>query len=203
MQRTSFLLFSLSLSLSIAASACSGKTLDGGSTGDTSGAGTGQGSGEHADENGHGTTAGADLEIPDMPVTGTIARQMFEAKANNLEFSKRENQWFLSLHSYEVDCGTVAGKMDPAEAMVINIGAVEPKAGTFTIKRADGHGASLQLGVYDTSGKSDTRVVESGSFRIDNWDDTPGATVTGGLKLIADDESAVAGTFTAKVCAPR
>jgi hypothetical protein len=202
MQRTSFLIL-LSLLGAFGVSACAGKTLDGGSTGDTAGAGTGQGADEHADENGHGSTEGVDLTIPDAPVTGKIAGQSFEAKTIDLAFSKRENQWFLSIHNYEIDCGTLAGTMDAAEAMVVNIGAVAPQAGTFTITRADGHGASLQLGVYDTTKKSDTRVVENGSFRLDNWDETPGATVTGGLKLLADDESAVAGTFTAKVCAPR
>ena len=87
--------------------------------------------------------------------------------------------------------------------MVVNVGSIEPSAGTFTIAYADGHGASLQLGVYDTTGKSDIRAVQSGTLRLDNWDETPGATITGGLKLVADDESAVGGTFTAKVCAPR
>jgi hypothetical protein len=199
MQRTSFLILSLFLW------ACSGKTLDGGSTGDTSGAGTGQAAGgdKQANENGHGSTEGADVTIPDGPVTGTIAGRTFEAKSINLEFSKRENQWFLSIHNYESDCGNVAGTMDAAEAMVVSIGGVEPKAGTFTIAYADGHGASLQRGVYDTTTKSDTRAVQSGSFRLDTWNETPGATVTGGLELLADDESAVAGTFTAKVCAPR
>jgi hypothetical protein len=195
MQRTSFLIL-----LSLLVTACSGKTLDGGSTGDTAGAGTG----EHANENGHGTTGGADVEIPEAPIAGWIGGQTFEAKSMNLAFSKRENQWFLSIHNYEVDCrGVVPGKPDAAEMMVVTIGAVDPKSGTFTIKRADGHGASLQLGVYDTTGKSDTRVVENGSFRLDTWDETPGATITGGLKLLADDDSAVAGTFTATVCAPR
>ena len=199
MQRTSFLIL-LSLLSASGVSACSGKTLDGGSTGDTAGAGTG----EHANENGNGNTAGADTTIPEAPIAGWIGGQDFEAKSIKLEFSKNENQWFLSIHNYDTDCrGVVPGKPEPAEMMVVTIGAVEPKSGTFTIKRADGHGASLQLGVYDTTGKSDTRVVQNGSFRLDSWDETPGATITGGLKLLADDDSAVAGTFTATVCAPR
>lgn len=195
MQRTSFLI----LLSSLLVGACAGKTLDGGTTGDTAGAGTG----EHAGENGGGSTAATETEIPDAPITGSIGGQAFEAKSMNLAFSKRDNQWFLSIHNYAIDCGRVEGKMDNAEAMVVNVGAVEPKAGTFTIERADGHGASLQLGVYETTGKSDTRVVESGSLRLDNWDETPGATISGGLNLFADDESAVGGTFTATVCAPR
>jgi hypothetical protein len=198
MQRTSFLTASLFLFLS----ACAGKTLDGGSTGDTTGAGTGAPADDHSNENGHGTSNGADGEIPDAPVAGWIGGRTFEAKTIDITFSKRNNQWFLSFDNYENDCG--AGKVpDPAEAMTVSIGSVEPAAGTFVIKYADGHGATLQLGLYDTVEKADTRAVQSGTLRIDNWDETPGATITGGLKLIADDESAVAGTFTAKVCAPR
>lgn len=198
MQRTSFLTAFLFLSLS----ACSGKTLDGGSTGDTSGAGTGD---KSSGENGHGTSNGADGEIPETPIVGSIAGRSFEAKTTDLAFSKRNNQWFLNVTNYEIDCGTRSGAdpIDGPDAMVVNIGGLEPSAGTFTIEYADGHGASLQLGVYETTGKSDTRVVQSGTLRLDNWDETPGATITGGLKLIADDQSAVGGTFTAKVCAPR
>jgi hypothetical protein len=207
MQRTSFLTALLFLSVSV--SACAGKTLDGGSTGDTQGAGTGNGNDgtgaaadDHSNENGHGTSNGADGEIPNAPVFGWIAGQTFEPKTIDLTFSKRNNQWFLSLANYDNDCG-VGPVGDPAEAMAVSIGAVEPKAGTFFIKYADGHGASLQRGVYDTTAKSDTRTVQSGTVRLDNWDETPGATITGGLKLIADDESAIGGTFTAKVCAAR
>jgi len=201
MQRSSFLIL-LSLLVAPALCACSGKTLDGGSTGDTTGAGTGSPA-EPSGGNGRGTTAGTDVEIPDAPVTGSIGGKAFEAKNVDLTFSKKQNQWFLNVTNYAIDCGAVDGSRNAAEAMVVNIGGVEPKAGTVTIRYADGHGASLQLGVYDTMEKSDTRVVQNGSLRLDNWDETPGATITGGLNLMADDESSVAGTFTAKVCAPR
>ena len=189
MQRTSFLTVSLFLLLS----ACSGKTLDGGSTGDTAGAGTGQGA---AKENESG-------EIPDGPVAGRIAGRAFETKTVQLAFSKRNNQWFFNVTNYENDCGTNPSGFDGTDAMTVNIGGVEPSAGTFVIEYGDGHGASLQYGVFDESKESDTRAVQSGTFRLDNWDETPGATITGGLRLVADDESAVGGTFTAKVCAPR
>lgn len=198
MQRTSFLTAFLFLSLS----ACAGKTLDGGSTGDTSGAGTGE---KSTGETGQGTgtgTRGTDAAIPETPVAGSIGGKTFTPKNTDLTFSKRNNQWFLSLDNYANDCGT--GPVgDAAEAMTVNIGGLEPKAGTFTIEYADGHGATLQLGVYDTTEKSDTRPVQTGTLRLDNWDETPGATITGGLKLVADEESSVGGTFTAKVCAPR
>lgn len=201
MQRTSFLTASLVLLLPAFVAACSGKTLDGGSTGDTTGAGTGEGDGPGGRENGAGNTNGGG-EIPDVPVDGYIGGKRFEAKNTDLTFSKRNNQWFLSLDNYANECGAGAVP-DPAEAMTVNIGGLEPASGTFTIAYADGHGASLQLGVYDSSDKADIRTVQSGSLRLDNWDETPGATITGGLKLVADDQSAIMGTFTAKVCAPR
>jgi hypothetical protein len=198
MQRTTFLtaLFLFSLN------ACAAKTLDGGSTGDTKGAGTGAESGE----NGAGNTNGADGEIADAPVVGNIAGQTFELKNADVTFSKRNNQWFLSLDNYANDCGSMGStRPDGAESMTINVGGLAPEAGTFTIKYGDGHGATLQYGVFEASDtrKPDTRVVQTGTLRLDNWDETPGATITGGLKLVADDMSAVAGTFTAKVCPAR
>lgn len=189
MQRTSFILASLFLLLA----GCAGKTLDGGSTGDTSGAGTGQGADPSKETDG---------EMADTPVAGQIAGKPFAPKTIDVTFSKRNNQWFLSFANYENECGT-GNVPDPAEAMAVNVGGLEPAAGTFTIKYADGHGASLQLGIYDSSEKSDTRTVQSGTLRFDNWDETPGATITGGIKLFADDESSIVGTFSAKVCAAR
>jgi hypothetical protein len=198
MQRSSFLTVLFFLALS----ACAGKTLDGGSTGDTTGAGTGAPEENGAGGGGPGTNDGAGGAIADAPVTGRIGGRTFEPKNIDITFSKRNDQWFLSLDNYANDCGT--GPVgDAAEAMTVNVGGLEPRAGTFIIKYADGHGATLQLGVYDESKKSDTRPVQTGTVRLDSWDETPGATITGGLELVADDESAIMGTFTAKVCAPR
>ena len=61
------------------------------------------------------------------------------------------------------------------------------------------------LGVYEgTEGKEpDARTVTSGTVVLDSWDETPGAEIAGKLKLVADEESAVEGTFTAKVCPAR
>lgn len=201
MLRTTFLTFILCAS---SLAGCMAKTLDGGSTGDTAGAGTG--TGEDTGGKGHGTTNGADGEIADMPVAGWIAGRTFEAKTIDLTFSKRNNQWFLSLDNYANDCGSMGPNPgDGSEAMTVNVGGLEPAAGTFFIAYGDGHGATLQYGVYPADGpkKPDTRPVQSGTVRLDTWDETPGATITGGIKLVADDESVIMGTFSAKVCPPR
>lgn len=170
-------------------SSCAAKTLDGGSTGDTSGAGT-----------------GAPADIAQTPVAGKAGGKVFEAKTIDLAYSNKNSQWFFSIDNYENDCGTYPGtRPDPSEAMTITVGAVQPAAGTYPIKYADGHGATFQIGVYEAkdNAKPDTRPVQSGTLQLDTWDETPGASITGAIKLVADDDSVIEGTFTAKVCPAR
>lgn len=199
MQRISFLTGLLLLSLSVSVSACAAKTLDGGSTGDTSGAGSANGS-----TSGAGAAAGAD--IADAPLSGTIAGRPFEAKAIDIYFDNGAGQWLLSIDNYASDCGTI-GKVRPesSSAMTVNVVGIDPAAGAIPIAPGRARYATLQLGVYEASeGKEpDTRNAKSGTLVLDTWDETPGAAITGKLKLVADEESAIEGTFTAKVCPAR
>jgi hypothetical protein len=169
--------------LSIVLSACTAEKLDGGSTGDTK--------------------AGAD--IADAPLSGTIAAQPFEAKSVDIYFNERAGQWLLSIDNYEGDCGSIKDRPPSDESMTVNVVGLDPAAGAIPIAPGVTRYATLQLGVYMASeGKEpDTRNAQSGTLVLDSWDETPGATIAGKLKLVADDESAVEGTFTAKVCPAR
>lgn len=183
MKRSLFLLLGSFASLSLLG--CAAQTLDGGS---------GQGSSS-------GSSTAGDT-IADAPLAGTVAGRTFEAKAIDVHYSSRNGQWFLSIDNYENDCGSMKAQPDPATAMTVNVGAVEPKAGSFPIAYGDGHGATFQIGVYETAQKAETRPVQSGTLRFDTWTDTPGSTIKGALKL-SGQESELEGTFVAKVCPAR
>jgi hypothetical protein len=134
-------------------------------------------------------------------VSGTIDGRALEPKAIYLHYSNANSQWFFTIDNYDNDCGTMKDRPDPATAMVVTIGKVEPKAGSSAIAYADGHGATFQVGVYDTTNKATTYSVKSGTLRFDTWNDNPGTQIGGALKL-ASDEGEIEGTFLAKVCAP-
>lgn len=181
MKNTTFLSLLL-LSITTALSACNAQTLDGGS--------------------GQGGSSAAAQTISNRPVDGMVAGRPFEAKAVDVRWSKAQSQWFFSMDNYENDCGSRKTPPDPATSMTITVGAVEPAAGTTTLAYGDGHGATFQVGVYETADQADTRPVETGTLRFDSWDETPGAEITGAIKLEAGDD-AIEGTFVAKVCPPR
>jgi hypothetical protein len=187
----------LTLTLAITSFGCAAKTLDGGSDNNPPGSSSSSGSGSSS--GGSSNPSG----IPDKPVEGTIGGKPFAPKSVEIQYSKSAEQWFISLRNYEVTCGTLKNPK-PAEAdmLVVTVGKLDQKAGTFDIAYADGHGATFQIGVYDTTSKADTREVKTGTLRLDAWNDAPGATVTGALKL-SGEQSDVSGTFTATVCAPR
>lgn len=182
MKRTIF------LSLFLLLSACTAEKLDGGSTGDTKGAGTG---------------AGAD--ISDAPVSGFIASEPFEAKTIEIYFSERSGKWLLSMDNYEGDCGSIKSRPPSAESMTVNVVGLDANAGSIPIAPGVTRYATLQRGVYMASeGKEpDARNAQSGTLVLDSWDETPGAEIRGKLKLVADEESSVEGSFTAKVCPAR
>ena len=165
-------------------SACTAEKLDGGSTGDTKGANTG-------------------ADIADAPLAGTIASQPFEAKTTEIYFQERTGKWMLSIDNYEGNCGSVKNRPPSDESMTVNVIGLEPST-VWSIDQPNRY-ATLQLGVYMASeGKEpDARNATSGTVVLDGWDEAPGATVTGKLKLVADAESAVEGTFSAKVCPAR
>jgi hypothetical protein len=180
MHRIGFLIAFLSLS------ACTNKTLDGGSTGDTKGAGTGS-------------------EIADAPLSGTIAAQPFEAKTTEIYFNESIGQWFLSVDNYEGDCGKITNRPPSSESMTVNVVGIEPAVASIAIAPGTTRYATLQRGVYEASEgtKPDARNAQSGTLVLDTWDETEGAEIRGKLKLVADEESSVEGTFTAKVCPAR
>lgn len=178
------LLFSFSLSLSL--SACTAEKLDGGSTDGSKSA---------------GTAAGAD--IADAPLSGTIAAQPFEAKTIEIYFNERNGKWMLSIDNYEGNCGSFKNPPPSEEAMTVSFVGLEPTAGASTVEQPKRY-ATLQRGVFlsTSTQKPDARNA-SGTVVLDNWDETTGAEITGKLKLVADEESAVEGTFTARVCPAR
>lgn len=183
MTRSLFLLLG-----SFAITACAGQTLDGGS-----GQGTSSGSpGTTGSTTGDGT-------IADSPLAGTIAGRAFEAKTIYVRYSLQNAQWFFSIDNYENDCGSMKSRPDPSSALKVNIGAVDPKIGSSPLAYGDGHGATFQIGVYETAEQAETRPVQTGTLRFDTWSDSPGSTVTGAAKL-SGEESEVEGTFVAKVC---
>lgn len=192
--------FSILLVLgSLALSACAGQTLEGGSDhGGSNGSNDPNGSNGSTSSGGSGTGDA----IPDKPLDGTIADKPFVPKTIEIQYSSANAQWFLYARSYESTCGTMKERPDPSTSMVLTVGQLAAKPGTDTIAYGDGHAATLQLGVYDTSDKADARAVKSGVLRLDAWSDKPGDTVTGALHLEADG-SDVGGTFTAVVCPAR
>jgi hypothetical protein len=173
-----------SLLFVLAAAACSGKTLDGGSAATDGGAPPADG-------------------IPTTPVAGMVGGTAFTPKA--IDVAHEGGRWFFTLRSYASDCGRSAGSpLTGADLKVITIADIANRAGTETIEYADGHGATFQIGVYEAGkGEAITHPVTSGTLRFDTWSETPGDTITGAVKLTGDGGSDVAGTFTAKVCPPR
>jgi hypothetical protein len=187
MKLTKHLLGPLTISLAVAALGCSGAKLDGGSNDNTSGGGSGAGS--------SGVTP-----IADQPAQGTIDGHDFVVKSVDLQFSKAQNQWFLTFRNYSSVCGDLPGGI-PGDALLINIGAVEQRAGDATIAYADGHGAAFQVGLGSSTTKTDATPIQQGTLHLDSWSDTAGATITGKLRA-SNATSDVEGTFTANVCAP-
>jgi len=187
----------LAFTLALTTFGCAAKTLDGGSdNGNPPGTSSSSSSGSSG-------TPSTPSGIPDKPVEGKIGGKPFVPKSIEIQYSKTNAQWFLSLRNYESTCGTLKGNRPAQEDMlVVTVGQLEAKAGSYEIAYADGHGATFQIGVFDTTKEADTREVKSGTLHFDAWNETPGTTVTGALKL-SGDESEVGGTFTATVCAAR
>lgn len=181
----------IALFLSLLLTACTAEKLDGGSTG---GAKSGASSGASG-------TAGAD--IADAPLSGTIAGQPFEAKTFEIYFNERNGKWMLSIDNYEGDCGSIKNRPPSDESMTVSFVGLEPTAGATSVEQPNRY-ATLQLGVYMAAeGKTPDTRNANGTVVLESWDETPGATIPGKLKLVADEESAVEGTFTAKVCPAR
>ncbi len=190
-------------SAAVVLTACSGQTLDGGSnaSGSSSGSdGTTSSGGQPGDGTASkGSSGTVGNGIPSTPVGGEIKGKPFSPKSVDVEFSKAQNQWFFAMRNYETDCRTITNKPTPSDALLVNIGGIEPAAGEFPIAYADGHGASFQVGVFESAQKADVTPAQAGVLRFDTWSSEPGATITGAIKLTNDDSN-VAGTFTAKVC---
>jgi hypothetical protein len=172
--------------LALGAAACGGNSLDGGSS--------------SADGGSSGSSGGDG--IPTTAVAGTVNGAAFVPKA--IEVRRDAGRWFFALRNYDSSCGVgTSTPMTGADLVVVTIGDIATAVGTSSIAEADGHGASFQTGVYEKGkGEPVVRTITSGSLRFDTWSETPGATITGGLKLVGEG-SDLSGTFTAKVCAPR
>lgn len=173
-------------SLFVLLTACTAEKLDGGSTGDAKGAGS-----------------IAANDISDAPLSGTIASQPFEPKTFEIKYEERAGKWTLSIDNYEGNCGSIKNRPPSEESMTVNVIGLEASK-EWTVQQPIRY-ATLQLGVFmaEENKEPDTRNATSGTVILDGWDETPGATITGKLKLVADAESAVEGTFTAKVCPAR
>ena len=179
MKRIALLLSLVSLSLA----ACTAEKLDGGSTDGSKSA---------------GTAAGADIAA--APLSGTIAAQPFEAKTFEIYFNEKNGKWMLSIDNYEGNCGSFKNPPPSDEAMTVSFVGLEPAAGASTVEQPNRY-ATLQRGVYQaTENKKPDARTANGTVVLDTWDETTGAEITGKLKLVADEESAVEGTFTARVC---
>ena len=173
----------LLLSLSLSLFACTAEKLDGGST--------------------DGTKSAVGGDIADAPLSGTIAAQPFEAKTFEIYFNERNGKWMLSIDNYEGNCGSFKNPPPSDEAMTVNFVGLEPAVGASTVEQPKRY-ATLQLGVYQAAeNKTPDARNANGTVVLDNWDETTGAEITGKLKLVADEESAVEGTFTATVCPAR
>jgi hypothetical protein len=162
-------------------------------------------SGCSADSDGQGQGSGQpSTEIAAQPLSGTVGGRAFEPKTVDIRYLASAGKWLLSIDNYETDCGVRSSELDYASAISINIGGIPAQSGTTSIAYGDQHAATFQIGVYEASSgtEPDVRPAESGVLRIDTWSDTPGGEITGALKLSGED-SAVEGTFTAKVCEPR
>ncbi|HSO34100.1 MAG TPA: hypothetical protein VLT33_16310 [Labilithrix sp.] len=179
--------FLAALVLALGASACAGNTLDGGSS---------------QTDGGSPAAPAGDATIPAAPVAGTVNGKAFVPRTFDVQ--REGGRWFFTVRSYDVKCGTSTGSpLTGPQLTLVNIGDIATQVGTQAIAYGDGHGATFQTGVYE-QGKGDplTSPVTSGTLRFDTWSETPGETVTGGLRLTGDGSS-VAGTFTATVCPPR
>jgi hypothetical protein len=169
--------------------ACASNTLDGGSSKTDGGAG------------GTSGAPGAGDTIPSTAVTGTVNGSAFVPQS--IEVGREAGRWFFTLRSYASTCGLSSGPLTGPDLAVVTIGDIATTTGTESIAAADGHGATFQTGVFEQGkGQPIVRTVSTGSLRFDSWSETPGATITGGLKLVGEG-SDVEGTFTATVCPPR
>jgi hypothetical protein len=166
--------------LTLGAAACGGTNLDGGAS---------------------NAQVAPGSDIPSAPVAGTVNGSAFVPKS--IEVRRETGRWFFTLRSYDSKCGVSSAPLVGPDLAIVTIGDIAAKAGTESVAEADGHGASFQTGVYEAGkGTPTVQTVTSGSLRFDGWSETPGDTVTGGLKLVGAG-SDVAGTFTATVCPPR
>lgn len=179
--------------LVLGAAACGGNSLDGGSSNTDGGAGASSG--------GTSGAPGGD-GIPSTAVAGTVNGKAFVPKS--IEVRRDAGRWFFTLRSYASTCGaSTSGPLTGPDLVVVTIGDVASKVGTQSIAEADGHGATFQTGVYEKGkGEAIANPASTGSLRFDTWSETPGETITGGLKLVGEG-SDIAGTFTATVCPPR
>ncbi len=192
MKRTAFLFFAL-----FSLVGCSGQTLDGGSN-----AGDG---GAPASSSSSGSSSGGTSEADaEAPLTGTIAGRSFTPVSVELSFKPSENEWFLQLRNYRVDCDVLdnSDTTPDEDRVVVTVADVKPQAGTDTISYGDSHKATFQVGVFRDGTKPSAKSGKTGTLRIDAWNDDGSAPVTGHLEL-SNDESSVSGTFSAKVCAKR
>lgn len=169
---------------------CSANVLDGGS--DTNGNDSGD----------DDSSKPAQAEIKQQPLAGEIDGVAFTAVSVDIEYSTRNSQWFFHARNYGKPC-RVRSEPPSSEQMLLIIGSLDPRAGTQTIEYADGHGASLQRGVYEAGTDPDyTEPADDGVLVLDSWSETEGDTVTGALRL-QNADSLVEGTFEATVCAAR
>jgi len=184
------LLTLVALGLVLGSVACSASTLDGGSTA----------AGPDASPDAAPASVAAP-EIPAGPLQGTVGGKSFTPKA--VDIRNEGGRWFLNLRSYDVSCGVSKAPLTGPELMIITVADFAPAVGAEAIAYGDRHAATFQIGVYEKGkGEADARPATSGVLRFDTWSDVPGTTIAGALRL-AGEESEVAGSFTATVCAPR
>ncbi|MCA9629421.1 MAG: hypothetical protein KC766_17220 [Myxococcales bacterium] len=183
--------------LALSLSGCAAKTLDGGvSDASVDGA---------ADDAPLGD-GGASASQSSGPVRGTIDGSEFVLGAADVQFQRDAqfgDQYFLTLRNYKSTCGDLpGGPPDEKSAMLVNVGNVPPRAGSFTLAYADGHGAALQHGLYNDSSKSTLISITKGTVTLDSWSTTAGDKITGTISVEGEDGSSkVQGSFSAEVCA--
>ncbi|MCA9629422.1 MAG: hypothetical protein KC766_17225 [Myxococcales bacterium] len=194
------------LTLSLALTACSGKTLDGGQAKASSDAGTAEDSAatEPDASTGQGD-GGSSTVVSSKPVSGSIDATTFTLEDGDVTLVTGHDgnkEYLLSLQSYKGLCGDVpSNEPNQPDALIVNIGAVPPKIGTFTVAYADEHGATFQHGLYEDSSKATVVMVKSGTVTIDSWSEGTGALVTGTIDLVGKDgASKVSGAFEATLC---
>jgi hypothetical protein len=161
--------------------------------------------GSDADDDAADVDAGSSVTVSDQPLGGTIDAVPLEPANVEIYYSARDGIWFLSVQNYREPC--VYTTSDPAsqsgpDKLVVSVGDLAAAAGTYPLEIGDGHGASVQRGVYDASQKPDYTESAAGVLVLDSWTDAPGSTLTGGLHL-QNADSNIDGTFTATVCEPR